>query len=228
MSHFRLLTFVMSILKTMAIMISLTIVEAVEARESRSCYSLSSLKLCIRKYSESRPSIAQLIPLIFPQLDQLVLHHVHPREFESLAHLAGLSRLSSLTVGGVGLQYISPVLELRGQQLRELRLLCYGGNNSKINLSLIGLTCPRLTSLTISGNCVTCEEPLPALPVLTNLQINTHAFIPSQVWSSLISHCHLLSSLEMTGCQGLWDESLATILDRHTAALARITRPVST
>ena len=129
----------------------LFVAEAVEARESRSCYKLSSLKLCIRKYSESRPSIAQLIPLIFPQLDQLVIHHVHPREFESLAHLAGLARLSSLTVGGVGLQYISPVLELRGQQLRELRLLCYGGNNSKINLSLICLTCPLL--LARFGRC---------------------------------------------------------------------------
>ena len=96
----------------------LFVAEAVEARESRSCYKLSSLKLCIRKYSESRPSIAQLIPLIFPQLEQLVVHHVHPREFESLA---GLTRLSSLTVGSDGLQYISPVLELRGQQLRELR-----------------------------------------------------------------------------------------------------------
>ena len=199
-----------------------------EARESRSCYKLSSLKLCIRKYSESRPSIAQLIPLIFPQLDQLVIHHVHPREFESLAHLAGLSRLSSLTVGGVGLQFISPVLEVRGQQLRELRLLCYGGNNSKINISLICLTCPLLPSLTISGNCVSCEEPPPALPSLTHLQINTHAFIPSQVWSSLISHCLLLSSLDMTGCQGLWDESLASILERYPAALARIARSVDT
>ena len=206
----------------------LFVAEAVEARESRSCYKLSSLKLCIRKYSESRPSIAQLIPLIFPQLEQLVVHHVHPREFESLHHLAGLTRLNSLTVGGVGLPFISPVLEVRGQQLRELRLLCYGGNNSQINLSTITASCPGLASLTISGNCVSCEEPLPALPVLTNLQINTHAFIPSQVWSSLISHCLLLASLEMTGCEGLWDESLASLLTRHPAALARITRPVST
>ena len=197
-----------------------------EARESRSCYKLSSIKLCIRKYSESRPSIAQLIPLIFPRLEEVVIHHVHPREFQSLAHLAGLTRLTSLTVGGVGLQYISPLLEVRGQQLRELRLLCYGGNNSQINISLISLNCPGLTSLTISGNCVSCQEPPPVLPALTSLQINTHAFIPSKVWTSLISHCLNLASLEMTGCEGLWDESLASLLDRHTAALARITRPV--
>ena len=200
-----------------------------EARESRSCYKLSSLKLCIRKFSESRPSIAQLIPLIFPQLEQLVVHHVHPREFESLHHLAALPRLSSLTVGGVGLQFLCPVLEVRGHQLRELRLLCYGGNNSQINISTISASCPGLASLTLSGNCVYCQEaPAPSLPALTQLQINTHAFIPGQVWSSLISHCLLLSSLEMTGCQGLWDESLASLLLKHPAALANITRSVPT
>ena len=204
------------------------VTEALEARDTRSNYKLSSLKLCIRKYSEGKPSIAQLIPVIFPYLDQLVIHHVHPREFESLRHLADLSRLSCLTVGGVSLEFISPVLEVRGRQLRQLSLLCYGGHSGKINLSVVWRLCPGLTSLTVSGNCVSCDQSEPTSPsplaALTHLQINTHAYIPQPVWTLLMSSCTRLTSLDLTGCEGLWDESLARILDASTSALANITR----
>ena len=208
--------------------LTLTVPEALQARDTRSSYKLSSLRLCIRKYSEGRPSIAQLIPVIFPHLDHLVIHHVHPREFDSLRHLQDLTRLQSLMVGGVSLEFISPVLEVRGAQLRELSLLCYGGNSGKISLSLVWSLCPSLVSLTVSGTCVSCEQPWLSssspLPSLTNLQLTTHAHIPQSVWTCLLSTCLLLSSLEMTGCQGLWDESLARLLESHPSALANIRR----
>ena len=62
-------------------------------------YKLKTLKLCIRKHTEVTPSIAQLIPILFPNLEDLVIHHVHPREFESLVHLGTLSKLHSFMIG---------------------------------------------------------------------------------------------------------------------------------
>ena len=66
---------------------------------STGCYQLKTLKLCIRKFSEHNPSIAQLIPILFPHLEDLVIHHVHPREFESLVHLKNLPQLKSFMIG---------------------------------------------------------------------------------------------------------------------------------
>ena len=64
--------------------------------------STFSLKLCIRKFSEQSPSIAELIPLLFPGLEDLVIHHVHPREFQSLQHLRSLHQLKSFMIGELG------------------------------------------------------------------------------------------------------------------------------
>ena len=72
-----------------------------DSSESESSYKLKTLKLCIRKYCETAPSIAQLIPLLFPNLEDLVIHHVHPREFESLMYLRNLSRLQSFMIGKI-------------------------------------------------------------------------------------------------------------------------------
>ena len=68
-------------------------------QDNRGSYKLKTLKLCIRKYSEDSPSIAQLIPILFPHLEDLVIHHVHPREFESLSYLKSLKHLKSFMIG---------------------------------------------------------------------------------------------------------------------------------
>ena len=111
-----------------------------DSSESECSYKLKTLKLCIRKYCETAPSIAQLIPLLFPNLEDLVIHHVHPREFESLKYLRNLSRLQSFMIGkiscsfllflcitillgGVQLHHIVPVLERVGNHLTHLRYL---------------------------------------------------------------------------------------------------------
>ena len=139
-----------------------SILETFNANESSTgCYKLKTLKLCIRKFSEHTPSIAQLIPVLFPHLEDLVIHHVHPREFESLVHLKNLPRLQSFMIGGVQLQHIVPVLQCVGPHLTQLRFLCYGGNSGKINISLVTSSCPNLRTLTLSGNSVTCDQGWP-------------------------------------------------------------------
>ena len=73
--------------------------ESQDSNSNYDSYQLKTLKLCIRKFSEDLPSIAQLIPTMFPNLDDLVIHHVHPREFESLVHLKNLPKLHSFMIG---------------------------------------------------------------------------------------------------------------------------------
>ena len=73
--------------------------ESQDSNSNYGSYQLKTLKLCIRKFSKDLPSIAQLIPTMFPLLEDLVIHHVHPKEFESLVHLRNLPKLHSFMIG---------------------------------------------------------------------------------------------------------------------------------
>ena len=74
--------------------------------------------------------------------------------------------------GGVQLPHIVPVLEAVGSHLTQLRFLCYGGNSGQINVSLVTRACPRLETLTLSGNSVVCPQGWPDnhSPLLPNLK----------------------------------------------------------
>ena len=54
--------------------------------------------------------------------------------------------------------------------------------------------------------------------------MNTHAYIPYPVWSTLVTLCTQLTCLEMTSCEGLWDESLSSLLDKYPQCLNKMTR----
>ena len=54
--------------------------------------------------------------------------------------------------------------------------------------------------------------------------MNTHAYIPYQVWSTLLTVCTQLTCLEMTSCEGLWDGSLASLLEKYPQCLSKMTR----
>ena len=54
--------------------------------------------------------------------------------------------------------------------------------------------------------------------------MNTHAYIPYHVWSTLLTVCTQLTCLEMTSCEGLWDGSLASLLEKYPQCLSKMTR----
>ena len=63
--------------------------------------------------------------------------------------------------GGVQLPHIVPVLEAVGSHLTQLRFLCYGGNSGQMDVSLVTRACPRLETLTLSGNSVVSPQGWP-------------------------------------------------------------------
>ena len=141
--------------------------------------------------------------------------------FRSLVHLKNMPNLNCFMIGGVQLQYIVPMLEAIGKNLTKLRFLCYGGNSGKINISLLSRHCPNLISLTLSGNSIIADQGwtgsiLSERPFqnLKELYINTHAYLPFNVWSILMTQCLNLTCLKMTSCEGLWDGALASLLNR--------------
>jgi len=203
--------------------------DATKAKGKSNCYSLKSLNLCIRKFSDIRPSITELVSTLFPYLEDIQIHHVHPREVETLLFLKNLHFLKSLMIGGVSLNYIRPGLESMGKNLKTFRYLCYGGHGGKIDLSVISENCRNLECLAISGNCLVSSQDFGGLggnlfPALTELHINTHAFIPFQIWSSILSFCTNLIQLELTNCEGLWDDSLAQILASHPQSMTKLVK----
>ena len=206
-----------------------SIFDAAMAKEKRNSYKLKSLSLCIRKYSDARPSITELVSALFPYLEEIQIHHVHPKEVETLMFLKNLHYLRSLMIGGVSLNYIRPGLESMGRNLRTFRYLCYGGHGGKIDISLIAENCRNLQSLAISGNCLVSDQQFGSqrnelFPHLTDLHINTHSFIPLTIWSAILKFCVSLSQLEMTNCEGLWDDSLAQILASNPQSLVNLVR----
>ena len=64
----------------------------------------------------------------------------------------------------------------------------------------------------------------PIIIILSELHVNTHAYIPYQVWSTLVTMCTQLTCLEMTSCEGLWDGSLASLLEKYPQCLSKMTR----
>jgi len=194
-----------------------TLFDATVARNKKNSYRLKSLSLCIRKYSDMRPSITELVAALFPYLEKIQVHHVHPKEVETLLFLKNLHYLKSLMIGGVSLNYIRPGLESMGKNLKTFRYLCYGGHGGKIDISLISENCKNLENLAISGNCLVSNQNFATngpdlFPSLTELHINTHAFIPFSIWSTILRYCVTLVQLDLTNCEGLWDDSLEQIL----------------
>lgn len=206
-----------------------SIFDATRARDKKNSYKLKSLSLCIRKYSDVRPSISELVSALFPYLEEIQIHHVHPKEVETLMFLKNLHYLQSLMIGGVSLNYIRPGLESMGKNLKTFRYLCYGGHGGKIDISLISENCKNLESLAISGNCLVSNEDFGSqgadlFPHLTELNINTHAFIPFPIWSTILRFCTSLVQLDLTNCEGLWDDSLAQILTANTSSMENLVK----
>ena len=59
---------------------------------------------------------------------------------------------------------------------------------------------------------------------ISELHVTTHAYIPHSVWSTLLPACPGLACLELTACEGLWDGSLASLLEANPGCLANLTR----
>merc|ERR1719300_1671382 len=106
-------------------------------------------------------------------------------------------------IGGANIKYLKHGLENIGKNLKSFRYLCYGGTNSNIDISVIAENCPNVETLAISGNFITSNDDFGSasfelFPHLSNLQINTHAFIPYQVWAVLLGKCEKLIHCELT------------------------------
>ena len=84
-------------------------------------YKLKHLNLCIRKHLVDRPSLAYIVSVIFPNLEEIQVHYIHPKEAESLSFLKNLTSLKSLMVGVVGLEYLKPSLQSIGDYLVTFR-----------------------------------------------------------------------------------------------------------
>jgi len=196
-------------------------------QDSQHGYKLKQLSLCIRNHCDVRPSVGHLVPIIFPNLEEIQIHFVHPKEVDSLGFLNNLHHLHSLMIAVVDLEYLRPALTSIGKNLVTLRYVFYGGERGHINISIIQQHCSNLQSLSLSGNCIMCsnqfgQEGREVFPHLTDLHITSHSFIPYQVWYNILSLCPFLVQVELTNCQGLTDDSLTEMLDSYPGCMARL------
>ena len=121
-----------------------------KACTASSSYRLRSLSLCLRRpCSSSSPSLPSLLPLLFPRLEELSFHSLHPSLLPLLPDLSTLPLLTSLLVGGVPLFNLRPLLLPLGPRLLRLSLLSYGSTTGRIDLSLLAHACPNLTHLSL-------------------------------------------------------------------------------
>jgi len=192
-------------------------------------YMLKKLNLCIRKHSVNKPSLIHIVSVIFPNLEELQIHYVHPKEAESLKFMKDLVSLRSLMIGVVGLEYLKTTFFSIGMNLVTFRYVFYGRDSGQIDLSIIQQNCRNLRTLSLSGNCVVSDPKFGSkneeiFPRLTDLHISTHSFIPMRVWSSLLATCTSLDKIDLTNCEGLNDDSLAQILDNNPNGLLKVTK----
>ena len=83
-----------------------------------SSYRLRSLSLCLRRpCPSSNPSLPSLLPLLFPRLEELAFHSLHPSLLPHLTDLSHLPHLTSLLIGGVPLNNLRPLLLQIGARL---------------------------------------------------------------------------------------------------------------
>merc|ERR1719341_816977 len=197
---------------------------------SSSSYRLRSLSLCLRRpCPSSSPSLPSLLPLLFPRLEELSFHSLHPSLLPLLPDLSTLPLLTSLLVGGVPLFNLRPLLLPLGPRLLRLSLLSYGSTTGRIDLSLLAHASPNLTHLSLSGSALVTNANLcspaspPLFPHLQHLHINCHAHLPRDAWTALMSRCLKLTVLDITHCEQLTDANLATLLDATPQALAELT-----
>ena len=188
-------------------------------------YKLKHLSLCIRKHSVDGPSLAQIVSLIFPNLEEFKIHFVHPEEVHSLKFLKNLHNLRSLMIGVVSLEFIKLGLQTIGINLVTLRYVSY--ECGQIDISIIQQNCRNLRTLSVSGNCIVSnpqfgQQNKELFPHLADLHISTHSFIPFSVWSVMLSLCTSLSKVDLTNCEGLSDNSLAQILASHPHSLTKL------
>ena len=117
-----------------------SLLSAAAAAGERGAYRLTQLALSLRKEragretgrEEEEAGTVELLPILFPRLEELTLHQVDPAGWAALPRLAELVHLTSLTVGGVPLPHLAPALSRLGSHLTALRLLCYGTTSGPI------------------------------------------------------------------------------------------------
>ena len=118
--------------------------------KASSSYRLRSLSLCLRRpCSSSSPSLPSLLPLLFPRLEELSFHSLHPSLLPLLPDLSTLPLLTSLLVGGVPLPNLRPLLLPLGPRLLRLSILSYGSTTGRIDLSILAHSSPNLTHLSL-------------------------------------------------------------------------------
>merc|ERR1719220_3000342 len=201
-----------------------------DSSSSSSDYRLRSLSLCLRRpCPSSSPSLPSLLPLLFPRLEELAFHSLHPSLLPHLTDLAHLPHLTSLLIGGVPLNNLRPLLLQIGARLLRLSLLSYGSTTGRIDLSLIAHAAPNLTHLSLSGSAVVTNANFsssaspPLFPQLQHLHVNCHSHLPRDTWTAVMSRCLRLKALDITHCEQLTDDVLASILDSCPQALAQLT-----
>ena len=177
----------------------------------------------------NKPSLVHIVSVIFPNLEELQIHYVHPKEAESLKFMKDLVSLRSLMIGVVGLEYLKTTFFSIGMNLVTFRYVFYGRDSGQIDLSIIQQNCRNLRTLSLSGNCVVSDPKFGSkneeiFPRLTDLHISTHSFIPMRVWSSLLATCTSLDKIDLANCEGLNDDSLAQILANNPKSLLRVTK----
>ena len=157
-------------------------------------YMLKKLNLCIRKHSVNKPSLVHIVSVIFPNLEELQIHYVHPKEAESLKFMKDLVSLRSLMIGVVGLEYLKTTFFSIGMNLVTFRYVFYGRDSGQIDLSIIQQNCRNLRTLSLSGNCVVSDPKFGSkneeiFPRLTDLQ---HSLIhPHEGLEQPPGHLHL-------------------------------------
>jgi len=197
-------------------------------------FAINTLQVCLTSHQPDRLSILSVMAALFPHLTTLKLHALHRAEHANLTvGLARLPALTSLTIGSVPIHSLIGAFSTIGANLTSLCYVCYSEQRqpiaghaagqaataaatASINFSIIAELCPRLQSLSISGAALTHDELISqnALANLETCAINVHAFVPRRVWMHLLSACPLLTTIELTKCEGLTDQTLADLLLR--------------
>jgi len=186
-------------------------------------FKLRKLCLSLNRFQENKLSIFYVISLLFPELEEIKIHSLHPAEQENLHCLAHLHKLRSLLTGCLPLQTLVPLFSSLGSNLTSFSCIFYDRSGQSINMSVVSQLCPNLEFLLVSGNSLVYDAISPSsLAGLKQVMINVHAFIPRQIWQHIFRTCLKIKIVEFTKCEDLTDDSLEQILNSNPTVFSSL------
>ena len=141
--------------------------------------------------------------------------------------LCGLDHLSQLALGGdiCGADTLTEMLASNAKIGCNLKTLSFVNFSScDVDPCQVLNTCPNLTFLHLGVCSVVFSEMsnCSSSSQIESLVMNVHALIGASLWQTLFLACSQLTSIDLTPCESMTDESMGRILQGGGGALKKL------